>query len=257
EVIVEVTKEVPVEVIKEVPVEVIKEITVEVIKEVPINVPVEVIKEVVVEVIKEIPVEVIKEVPVEVIVEKEVPVETSITVETIKEKIAYPTEVRKNPDLSAGEIHVIQKGIFGESAVTTKTTVVTKNGQSTSTKTEDISTIIDPVAEVIEVGTKVDIPVIPPIEHETPTDPVNPTEPTVPLTPPIEPIVPSVPDSPTPAPTVANATALASYQVAPVKKEGVLPVTGSHDQTALLSLTSLSSLALGFALLQTPKKKED
>lgn len=257
EVIVEVTKEVPAEVIKEVPVEVIKEITVEVIKEVPINVPVEVIKEVVVEVIKEIPVEVIKEVPVEVIVEKEVPVETSITVETIKEKIAYPTEVRKNPDLSAGEIHVIQKGIFGESAVTTKTTVVTKNGQSTSTKTEDISTIIDPVAEVIEVGTKVDIPVIPPVEHETPTDPVNPTEPTVPLTPPIEPIVPSVPDSPTPAPTVANATALASYQVAPVKKEGVLPVTGSHDQTALLSLTSLSSLALGFALLQTPKKKED
>lgn len=267
----------PVEVIKEVPVEVIKEITVEVIKEVPVNVPVdkivevvkevivevtkevpvEVIKEVVVEVIKEIPVEVIKEVPVEVIVEKEVPVETSITVETIKEKIAYPTEVRKNPDLSAGEIHVIQKGIFGESAVTTKTTVVTKNGQSTSTKTEDISTIINPVAEVIEVGTKVDIPVIPPVEHETPTDPVNPTEPTVPLTPPIEPIVPSVPDSPTPAPTVANATTLASYQVAPVKKEGVLPVTGSHDQTALLSLTSLSSLALGFALLQTPKKKED
>lgn len=257
EVPVEIIKEVPVEVIKEVPVEVIKEITVEVIKEVPINVPVEVIKEVVVEVIKEIPVEVIKEVPVEVIVEKEVPVETSITVEIIKEKIAYPTEVRKNPDLSAGEIHVIQKGIFGESAVTTKTTVVTKNGQSTSTKTEDISPIIDPVAEVIEVGTKVDIPVIPPVEHETPTDPVNPTEPTVPLTPLIEPIVPSVPDSPTPAPTVANATALASYQVAPVKKEGVLPVTGSHDQTALLSLTSLSSLALGFALLQTPKKKED
>lgn len=277
---VEVIKEVPVEIIKEVPVEVIKEVPVEVIKEVPVNVPVdkivevvkevivevtkevpvEVIKEVVVEVIKEIPVEVIKEVPVEVIVEKEVPVETSITVETIKEKIAYPTEVRKNPDLSAGEIHVIQKGIFGESAVTTKTTVVTKNGQSTSTKTEDISTIIDPVAEVIEVGTKVDIPVIPPVEHETPTDPVNPTEPTVPLTPPIEPIepiVPSVPDSPTPAPTVANATTLASYQVAPVKKEGVLPVTGSHDQTALLSLTSLSSLALGFALLQTPKKKED
>lgn len=280
EVPVEIIKEVPVEVIKEVPVEVIKEITVEVIKEVPVNVPVdkivevvkevivevtkevpvEVVKEVVVEVIKEIPVEVIKEVPVEVIVEKEVPVETSITVETIKEKIAYPTEVRKNPDLSAGEIHVIQKGIFGESAVTTKTTVVTKNGQSTSTKTEDISTIIDPVAEVIEVGTKVDIPVIPPVEHETPTDPVNPTEPTVPLTPPIEPIepiVPSVPDSPTPAPTVANATTLASYQVAPVKNEGVLPVTGSHDQTALLSLTSLSSLALGFALLQTPKKKED
>ncbi|GAA5350133.1 G5 domain-containing protein [Streptococcus uberis] len=239
------------------PVEVIKEVPVEVIKEVPINVPVEVIKEVVVEVIKEIPVEVIKEVPVEVIVEKEVPVETSITVETIKEKIAYPTEVRKNPDLSAGEIHVIQKGIFGESAVTTKTTVVTKNGQSTSTKTEDISTIIDPVAEVIEVGTKVDIPVIPPVEHETPTYPVNPTEPTVPLTPQIEPIVPSVPDSPTPAPTVATATALASYQIAPVKKEGVLPVTGSHDQTALLSLMSLSSLALGFALLQTPKKKED
>lgn len=276
----------PVEVIKEVPVEVIKEVTVEVIKEVPINVPVEVpvevIKEVVVEVIKEIPVEVvkevpvevivekevpvevikevpvevikevIKEVPVEVIVEKEVPVETTITVETTKDKIAYPTEVRKNPNLPAGEVRIIQKGVFGESSVTTKTTVVTKNGQSTTTKTEDITAIIDAVAEVIEVGTKVDIPVVPPVEPETPTDPVVPTEPTVPVTPPSKPTTPPV--SPKPAP---RATVLAHYQVAPVQKEATLPVTGSNDQAVVMTLMSLSSLALGFALLKTPKKNED
>ncbi|MGT2957655.1 hypothetical protein A9Q68_02790 [Streptococcus bovimastitidis] len=266
EVIVEVTKEVPVEVIKEVPVEVIKEVTVEVIKEVPINVPVEVqvevIKEVVVEVIKEIPVEVIREVPVEVIVEKEVPVEvivekevsveTTITVETTKDKIAYPTEVRKNPDLPAGEVRIIQKGVFGESSVTTKTTVVTKNGQSTTTKTEDISAIIDAVAEVIEVGTKVDIPVVPPVEPETPTDPVVPTEPTIPVTPPSKPSTPPV--SPKPEPI---ATVLAHYQAAPVQKEASLPVTGSEDQAVVMTLMSLSSLALGFALLKTPKKNED
>ena len=75
------------------------------------------------------------------------------------DEIPYKTETRDNPDLPEGERKVVQKGVNGKTVVTLE--VDTLNGEDQGEPREIDREVIDPVNEIIEVGTKViteDIP---------------------------------------------------------------------------------------------------
>ena len=69
------------------------------------------------------------------------------------DEIPYKTETRENPDLPEGERKVIQEGENGKTLVTLE--VDTLNGEDHGEPREIDREVIDPVNEIIEVGTKV------------------------------------------------------------------------------------------------------
>ena len=85
-------------------------------------------------------------------------VETRTYTETIDE-IPYKTEERVNPDLPEGERKVVQKGVNGKTVVTLE--VNTLNGEDQGEPREVSREVIDPVNEIVEVGSKVETESIP------------------------------------------------------------------------------------------------
>lgn len=94
--------------------------------------------------------------------------EPTTTEEEVRtEEIPYETERNDNPDLESGTENVIQEGQVGELTITESVTY-DKNGEEISREVISEEVTIEPIKEIIDVGTQVTR-----VVEETKTEPVS------------------------------------------------------------------------------------
>ena len=167
--------------------------------------------------------------------------EPSLIIE--EETIAFGREERKNPDLLAGERHLVQEGVAG---LRRNLVEVDSEGKRSLKGTEVLK---EAVTEIVQVGTKV-VPVAP----EKPR---------------VAPVAPGKPDLSNKVVPVETEKPEVSYQVVQPNKQGQakaepkleqaskqeLPNTGTVVDANLVAL-GLAGVLSGFGLL-VQKRKED
>ena len=185
--------------------------------------------------------------------------EPSLIIE--EETIAFGREERKNPDLLAGERHLVQEGVAG---LRRNLVEVDSEGKRSLKGTEVLK---EAVTEIVEVGTKV-VPVAPE-KPELPNKvvPVTPEKPELPNK--VAPVAPDKPDLSNKVVPVETEKPEVSYQVVQPNKQGQakaepkleqaskqeLPNTGTVVDANLVAL-GLAGVLSGFGLL-VQKRKED